>query len=311
MTVKAVFFDLDDTLAATSEFDARAYAAVEDEAERACAKLITKTLVKDYKACLKQEPWNSGYPLEEAVPVFEHRVGLWKSALQMQAEAFQHIAIEAAASFQNAAQQNEANLLHGLMVQAAAQAAVESATASLAEQLQSVFDRQRMADFVLLDGVSELIGRLRRNGLSVVIITSGHEEVQRAKLRACNAADIVGEGSIIVGGEELRAGREDKPGASIFLKACALAGCEPSEAVMIGDSLSSDIQGAINARLRASIWVNPSGRKLEEGEPAPSCEVRSVLELEAVLHSCSDPEDFVCSGFGSGRLDHTGLKAAA
>merc|ERR1719491_2632846 len=125
-------------------------------------------------------------------------------------------------------------------------AAIESTTTALGSSFQEIFDKQRLADFALVDGSAELILRLRSRNLAVVIITSGHEEVQRPKLKACHAADIdiFGETNIIVGGEELRAGRQDKPSASIFLKACELVGCEPSEAVMVGDSLSSDIQGA-------------------------------------------------------------------
>ena len=37
-------------------------------------------------------------------------------------------------------------------------------------------------------------------------------------------------------------GRKEKPDAGIFLKACQLAGVDPSEAVHVGDSLTTDIQ---------------------------------------------------------------------
>ena len=67
------------------------------------------------------------------------------------------------------------------------------------------------------------------------------------------------------------------------MRACTIAGCEPSEAVMVGDSLASDIQGAINAKLAASIWVNPQGRDLGEGAPGPSAQVSSVVEVEDTL----------------------------
>lgn len=284
MGLKAVFFDLDDTLVSTSKHDERAYAAVREEAERQCKKAKASELISDYKACLKQQPWDPGYPEAEAVSVTEHRAKLWAAALQMQPQVFEDELAEVMKSAVESAGGNANPMMVQMMSQCAGQAFVESQSNSLGDCFQETFDRQRLADFALVDGAAELIGRLRAKGLAVVIITSGHEDVQRPKLQACRAADVVGEENIIVGGEELRAGREDKPHASIFLKACAVAGCEPSEAVMVGDSLQSDIQGAINANLAASIWVNAAGNEIAQGAPQPSAQVASVLELEAALN---------------------------
>ena len=57
--------------------------------------------------------------------------------------------------------------------------------------------------------------------------TSGHPEIQRGKLATCGAATSFA--NILVGGEEIAAGRAEKPAASIFYAACKLAGCEPHE----------------------------------------------------------------------------------
>ena len=69
--------------------------------------------------------------------------------------------------------------------------------------------------------------------------------MQRDKIVACNAEALFPK--IIVGGEEVLEGRPEKPAASIFMKACEMAGCEPAEAIHVGDSVASDIQGGINA----------------------------------------------------------------
>jgi N-acylneuraminate-9-phosphatase len=53
-------------------------------------------------------------------------------------------------------------------------------------------------------------------------------------------------------------------------------GCKPSEAVHVGDSLGSDIGGAINAGLAASIWINPQGTPAPEGKPQPTYVVRKL-----------------------------------
>merc|ERR1711964_727183 len=125
MALKAVFFDLDDTLASTSLHDERAYAAVCDEAERKCKKVKASDLVSDYKACLKKQPWDPGYPAAEEVRVTEHRARLWAAVLQMYPTAFADEAAEAAAAAKTAAADAEP-MMATMMSQLAAQAAVAS-----------------------------------------------------------------------------------------------------------------------------------------------------------------------------------------
>ena len=54
-----------------------------------------------------------------------------------------------------------------------------------------------------------------------------HPEIQRGKLRRLQAEQLFD--GVLVGGEEIAAGAAEKPAASIFLKACSLAGCQPCE----------------------------------------------------------------------------------
>ena len=72
-----------------------------------------------------------------------------------------------------------------------------------------------------------MVEALKEQGLKTVIITNGHPEIQRGKLERVQAAALFD--GILVGGEEIAAGGQEKPAASIFLKACQLAGCQPSE----------------------------------------------------------------------------------
>ena len=53
------------------------------------------------------------------------------------------------------------------------------------------------------------------------------------------------------------------------------------EAVLIGDSLSSDIRGAKNAGI-ASIWLNRNGRTAPP-EHRPDYEIHSLRELRGIL----------------------------
>lgn len=73
----------------------------------------------------------------------------------------------------------------------------------------------------------EMVAELRRQGYKALIITNGHAEIQRGKLKRLQAVDLFD--GILVGGEEIAAGHAEKPAASIFLKACQMAGCTPDE----------------------------------------------------------------------------------
>ncbi|KAK9917424.1 hypothetical protein WJX75_004226 [Coccomyxa subellipsoidea] len=207
-SIKAVFFDMDDTLVLTGEADTRAYNDVMDLAKRLHAQIDAKALLKAWKERFLKAPWD----MNHKVHVDEWRIGLWHSALISQG--------------------------------------IDDA--EMAKQLQAMFRTARLEHFILEHGVKEMVEGLKGRGLKAVIITNGHSEIQRGKLERVQAATLFD--AILVGGEEIAAGGREKPAASIFLKACQLAGCQPSEAVHIGDSLGADIQGGINADLAATIW---------------------------------------------------------
>ena len=60
-----------------------------------------------------------------------------------------------------------------------------------------------------------------------------------------------------------------------------IPGFDPAKALMVGDSLTSDILGGINAGLR-TCWVNPTGQK-NATQIHPDFEIRSIAELPQLL----------------------------
>ena len=56
----------------------------------------------------------------------------------------------------------------------------------------------------------------------------------------------------------------------------------PEKALMVGDSLSSDILGGINGGMR-TCWVNPAHKKA--GDIVPDYEIQNITQLEALLES--------------------------
>ena len=58
-------------------------------------------------------------------------------------------------------------------------------------------------------------------------------------------------------------------------------GFDPKEALMVGDSLSSDILGGIQSGI-PTCWVNPHGKPAPQ-DIRPTYEISSITQLEALL----------------------------
>ena len=76
----------------------------------------------------------------------------------------------------------------------------------------------------------------------------------------------------------------DKP-SKAFFDACfaAIPGFRLEETVMVGDSLTSDIRGGLNAGLH-TIWFNPHGKSLRPGI-SPEYTICQLSELPSLLAS--------------------------
>ena len=83
MPLKAVFFDLDDTLVATSEIDRRVYAVVGELALRLAPGIVVGDLLADFKRYLQRAPHGP----EHVVNITKWRAALWTRALQKQSNS--------------------------------------------------------------------------------------------------------------------------------------------------------------------------------------------------------------------------------
>ena len=76
----------------------------------------------------------------------------------------------------------------------------------------------------------------------------------------------------------------EKPGAAFFDKVLSAIHAEDRSTIMIvGDSLTSDIQGGMNAGIRTS-WYNPDGKPVPDGY--------HVDRMISDLHELIDLPDF-------------------
>ena len=74
----------------------------------------------------------------------------------------------------------------------------------------------------------------------------------------------------------------NKP-AKEYFSACfaRIPGFNPGRAMMVGDSLSSDIRGGINAGIQ-TVWVNPNHKDC--GDIRPDYQIENLSQLEDLLH---------------------------
>jgi len=83
-----------------------------------------------------------------------------------------------------------------------------------------------------------------------------------------------------------------KPEPPIFRVALAHLGLPPEAVVMVGDSLSSDVQGAQGVSLR-TVWIAPPGA--ESGAIRPDLTIHHFAELTRRLHAFPlKPSRFAC-----------------
>lgn len=98
---------------------------------------------------------------------------------------------------------------------------------------------------LLYDDVLATLQRLHSSGIQSAILTNGPSDGQRRKLRATGLADIV---DFVGIGEELGF---SKPLPQAFHAVVGQVGCQPVDAVMVGDSPQLDYDAAIEAGLAA------------------------------------------------------------
>ena len=110
----------------------------------------------------------------------------------------------------------------------------------------------------LIDGAYEVLDTLQRT-CQVAIVTNGLQAVQRSRLAHSTIRHFISE---LIISEEVSAA---KPQPAFFDAAFARTGHPPkSDVLIIGDSLSSDMQGGVDYGLY-TCWYNPNA-ELQPGD---------------------------------------------
>jgi putative hydrolase of the HAD superfamily len=149
---------------------------------------------------------------------------------------------------------------------------------ALTRQAVAAYERERGGRYRLFADVVPTLARLREQVSALVLITNGPGSTQRHKATALGLAGLVD--AVIISGE---AG-VSKPDPAIFGLAAHASGVPLAAAWHVGDSLTSDVAGAVVSGLGAGVWLNRAGAAL----PAtvayrPDYEIASLAELPDLL----------------------------
>lgn len=123
----------------------------------------------------------------------------------------------------------------------------------------------------------EAVERLRQNH-RLFLASNGTAAVQHARLTGAGLYPYFEQVFI---SEEIGFNKPSRE----FFDACfaRIPGFDKSSAIMVGDSLTSDILGGKNAGI-TTVWVNPE-RRLPHPEIVPDYEIESLTQLEALLET--------------------------
>ena len=128
-----------------------------------------------------------------------------------------------------------------------------------------------------LPGAREAVEALSKK-YKLYLASNGTARVQAGRLESANISHFFQEVFI---SQEIGANKPDKA----YFDGCfaKIPGFDPKKAMIVGDSLTSDILGGIQAGI-ATCWVNPTGKPGRE-DIQPDYEIQSLSQLEALLNS--------------------------
>ena len=144
------------------------------------------------------------------------------------------------------------------------------------EVFNTIYQKELASVYFYKEGAKELVTALRQKGYRQYIVTNGVAFTQESKLRR-SGLDQIMDGVFI--SEHLGYPKPMKQ----YFDACfaALPQIKREECILVGDSLTSDMQGANNAGI-AACWFNPD-HKDNETEVRTDYEIHHLEELLPIL----------------------------
>ena len=125
-----------------------------------------------------------------------------------------------------------------------------------------------------LPGAEEAVDRLSKK-YRLFLASNGTASVQKGRMTSANLYRFF---ETVFVSQEIG---HNKPSKAYF-DACfaTIADFDPEKAIMVGDSLTTDIKGGITAGIK-TVWVNPD--HLDCGDIRPDHQIEALHQLEALL----------------------------
>ena len=125
-----------------------------------------------------------------------------------------------------------------------------------------------------LPGAEEAVDRLSKK-YRLFLASNGTASVQKGRMTSANLYRFF---ETVFVSQEIG---HNKPSKEYFDTCFArISGFDRSKAMIVGDSLTSDIRGGINAGIR-TVWVNPDHKPC--GDIKPDFEIEALSQLEGLL----------------------------
>jgi putative hydrolase of the HAD superfamily len=145
---------------------------------------------------------------------------------------------------------------------------------ALAAELAERFGEERRARHEVFADVADALAGLAESR-PLAVVTNGAGCLQREKLAASGLGGFFQ--SVVVSADLGTA----KPNASVFRHALGQLGVEDGDAVMVGDSIAKDVDGALAAGLGA-VWINRNGHSAP-ADRADVVEISTLSDLSEAL----------------------------
>ena len=137
------------------------------------------------------------------------------------------------------------------------------------DRITATYRGAYQSNWTCLEGARELLAELKDRQARIAVVTNNIVSEQVAKMKRLDLDRYVD--ALVVS----EAVGSSKPDAAIFDAALREIGVAKDDAVMLGDSWSADIEGAIRAGIRA-VWFNARGA----ARPADRDDVPEIRSLE-------------------------------
>ena len=136
------------------------------------------------------------------------------------------------------------------------------------------YERNLSIGHYFLPGAEEAVKKLHET-YRLFLVSNGTATVQHSRLTSAGLYPYFEQVFI---SQEIGYNKPDKA----YFDRCfeRIPGFSPEKALMVGDSLTSDIKGGINAGVK-TVWVNPAHKDC--GSFRPDYEIEGLSQLEALL----------------------------